>query len=61
MFCRQMDVQTTAMVTDYASCSATRGYADVEMAGRATTVILLWKLTVTVAAMKTTVCNMTTV
>jgi len=43
------------MDTARVSCSATRGYVDVAMAGKATSVTLRWKLTVKVAAMKTMV------
>lgn len=50
-----MVVRTTVMDTARVSCSATRGYVDVAMAGRATSVTLRWKLTVKVATMKTMV------
>lgn len=55
--CCQMVVRTTVTGTAHVICLATRGYADVEMAGRASTVTLPWRLIVRVDVMKTTVRN----
>jgi len=56
VFCCQMDVRTTVTATERVICLATRGYVDVETAGRAATVTLRWRSTVKAAVMRTTVC-----